>query len=136
MTKLAERLRTRIDEMGITQKQASKLAGISQQRMGNYVQNTRTPDIVTLSKLAVGLGVSADWLLGLNQSGPINDISPVLCRLLELDGMDAERAGVLSQVAQEAVRLLSTLADEGPYPDRAHLAAQAIWNTRPSAKPS
>lgn len=136
MDNLSDRLRKRIDEMGITQKHAAKLAGISQQRMGNYVQGTRTPDIITLAKIASGLGVSTDWLLGLNLVGPLNDISPVLHRLLELDGMDSERAKVLSEVAQEAVKLLATLGDEGSYPAKAHLAAQAIWNSRPSAKPS
>lgn len=133
---LTQRLKLRIQEMGVTQARAAKLAGITPQRMGNYVQGTRSPDILTLSKIARGFGVSADWLLGLNGTGAINDISPVVRRLLELDGMDAERAAVLSGVAQEAVRLLSTLSDDAPHQAKAHMATQAIWNTRPSLKTS
>lgn len=133
---LSERLKMRIEEIGVTQIRAAQLAGISPQRMGNYVQGTRSPDILTLSKIAHGLGVSADWLLGLTDNGAINDISPVVRRLLELDGMSPERAIVLSEVAQEAVKLLSTLSDDAPHPAKAHMAAQAVWNSRPQAKPS
>ncbi|WP_186265897.1 helix-turn-helix domain-containing protein [Sphingorhabdus sp. SMR4y] len=133
---MGKRIKARIDEIGLTQKRVAELSGISSQRLGNYVQGTRPPDICTLAKIANALGVSVDWVLGLSEHGPGTDIEPVLQRLLVLDGMDEARAAVLSQVAQEALRLLNTLPDDVEHRAKAHLAVQAIWNTRPSSKPS
>lgn len=136
MKTLGDRIKTRIADMGLTQKQAAAQVGISSQRFGNYVQDGRTPDIYTLAKIAKALDVSTDWLLGISENGERIDIQPVLTRLLELDGMKAEKALLLGEVAQEAVRLLSTLPDQAAEPATALLAAQAVWNSRLSSKPS
>ena len=136
MKTLGDKIKARIEEMGLSQKDAAQAIGISQQRLGNYAQDTRKPNVIILIKIARALGVSTDWLLGVSDCGPVADIQPVVSRLLELDGMNAEKAQLLGEVSQEAVRLLSSLSGQANYPETAHLAAQAVWNSRLFPKPS
>ena len=129
MTNMNDRIRTRIDELRLTQREVAKASGISNQRLGNYVQGTRKPDIETLPRIARALSVTTDWLLGVSEAGPV-DILPVVQRLLELDGLAAERAGAIAAAVQEALRILTALPDEGDTVMRSRLAAQAAWQAQ------
>jgi transcriptional regulator with XRE-family HTH domain len=135
MVEMADRIKQRLAQLDLSQVAAAKAAGISTQRFGNYVQGTRKPDIETLPKIARALNVSTDWLLGISETGPI-EISPVILRLLELEGVDPERANVIAAAVQEALRILSSLPDEGDAGLRSRLAAQAAWQVRRSPRPS
>lgn len=135
MIDVGARIRQRIAEMGITQADVARALGISQQRLGNYVNGKRPPDIETLVKVAKALNVSTDWLLGINESAP-TDIKAVVLRLLELDGIPETRAQVIAEVAARALQLLSALPAEGDARTRALLAAQAAWQSKPPSKPN
>lgn len=135
MGKLAKRIRQRYEELGLTQTEAAKASGCSPARFGNYVKDTRKPDLETLVRIARALRTTTDWLLGFNESAPV-DAQAVILRLLELEGMQRDRAEVIAAAAGEALRLLSALPDEGSARTRALLAAQAAWQMRPSSKPS
>lgn len=139
MGNLAVRIRQRYEELGLTQAEAAKASGCSTARFGNYVTqveaNRRKPDLDTLARIARALRTTTDWLLGLSEVVPV-DAQAVILRLLELEGMPRERAEVIATAAEEALRLLSALPDEGDARTRALLAAQAAWQMKPSAKPS
>lgn len=132
---VGKRIEQRIAEMGREQAEVAKATGLSVQRLNNYIKGRRPPDIESLVKLAKTLRVSADYLLGISEQAP-TDTKAVILRLLELDGMDQPRAEAIADAAAGALQLLSSLPDEGDARFRARVAAQAAWQTRPSAKPS
>lgn len=129
MDRVGARIRERLAELAMTQADLARATGLSTARIGNYVQGTRPPDIATLAKLARALQTSTDWLLGLSESRPL-DVRAVVFRLLQLDGMPEARASLLAEVASKAVQLLAALPGEGDNRTRAHLAAQAAWQTK------
>ena len=129
MEQVAERIRRRIAEMDVNQSDIAKAAGLSSQRFGNYVQGTRTPDIFVLARIARVLGVSTDWLLGLNEAGAV-EIKPVVLALLGLEGLPPERAEAIASTVQAALRILAGLPDEGGIALRSRTAALAAWQAR------
>ena len=50
---------------GLTQMQLGKVLGINQASISRFLGGYGTPRVPILFKIANGLGVSADWLLGL-----------------------------------------------------------------------
>ncbi len=50
--------------LGLTNAEVARRAGLSERRFGNYVTDTREPDLQTLTVLARVLAISADELLG------------------------------------------------------------------------
>ena len=65
------RLVTRARELGLSNAEVARRAGLSERRFGNYATDTREPDLQTLAVLARVLGISADELLGV--SAPTED---------------------------------------------------------------
>jgi len=61
------RLETLLKEKGITRKEFKDDTGISLQSISNYLNGNRRPDCEMVSKIAVALNVSADYLLGLSE---------------------------------------------------------------------
>lgn len=129
METLSAHIRLRLDQLGMSQAELARLTGMSTARIGNYAQGTRPPDIFALAKMARALQTSTDWLLGISETLP-TEVKPVLCRLLQLGGMPDARAEVIAEAASTALRLLSSFPDEGDDRTRAHLAAQAAWQTK------
>ena len=58
------RLAARAKELGLTHAEVARRAGLSERRFGNYVTDTREPDLHTLTILAKVLVISVDELLG------------------------------------------------------------------------
>lgn len=74
------RLREVISKKKITQKAVADSIGVGRATIGNYCDGSRTPDAITVGKLAKSLNVSADYLLGLSdEETPINNFSLVTC---------------------------------------------------------
>lgn len=67
-----ERLRYRRKNLDLNQTQLAQKTGLTQQEVSLYEKGDREPTIQTLARLAIGLGVSADWLLGLSDETPPN----------------------------------------------------------------
>lgn len=59
----ASNLRKRAEELGISNAEAARRAGLSERRYGNYVSGRREPDLATLVRIAAVLGTSPDRLL-------------------------------------------------------------------------
>lgn len=104
-------------------------AGLTPQRLGNYLSGRTVPDSPTIDRLAAVLRVDAGDLSG---AGPRLDerIVEVLTMVLQLDGQSPERADAVARTTVEALRVLRALPDDGPVRLRARLAAQAAWQTR------
>lgn len=131
--RVAQQLQTILEHRGLTQTEAAALCDMSVARFHNYLTDYRTPDLDTVMRMAKALGVTTDYLLGFSAELP--DMGEVVRRLLELEGMDAIRAGVIADTAQEALTLLLALPDEGDARTRSRFAAQAAWMQRGGPKP-
>lgn len=70
METLGERIKEVRCEKRITQKMLAQKSGISTKMLRNYERGHNEPGAAALGWLAQTLGVSADWLLGLEESPP------------------------------------------------------------------
>lgn len=61
-----QRLKRARQDRGLTQPEFAKLAGILDGNLSRYELDKSTPQMKTAVKLAGALGLSVDWLLGLN----------------------------------------------------------------------
>ena len=128
-----QQLQAILRQRDMSQTEAAALTDMSVARFHNYLTGYRTPDLDTVMRIAKAFGVTTDYLLGFNFEAP--DLAEVVRRLLELEGMDQIRAAVVADTAQEALKLLLGLPDEGDARLRARIAAQAAWQQRGGPKP-
>lgn len=63
MELFAANLRKRAGELGISNAEVARRAGLSERRYGNYVSGRREPDLATLVRIAVVLQTSPNILL-------------------------------------------------------------------------
>ncbi len=133
MTKIGDRIRARYEELGISQAEVARRCGMSAQRFGNYV-NKRPPDVGSLVKIARALDTTPDALLGVNEA-EAGDLTDTLGRLLQLEGISADRAGMLAKIALGARRLADTLPAENGAKLTPALAAQLLWIAQLGPKP-
>lgn len=84
---LGERLRTRRKQLGYSQYDLADLSGVSQMQISRYELDGNLPTSDSIVRLAKALGVTSDWLLGLN---------------------DALTESGLSEIEQMAVAILRT----------------------------
>ncbi|MCX8568791.1 helix-turn-helix domain-containing protein [Aminobacter sp. MET-1] len=65
MEPFATNLRKRAEELGISNAEAARRAGLSERRYGNYVSGRREPDLATLVRIADVLATTPNHLLTL-----------------------------------------------------------------------
>jgi transcriptional regulator with XRE-family HTH domain len=63
MTKFADNLKRRAEILGISNAEVARRAGLTERRYGNYVTGRREPDLNTLIRISVVLGVTPNDLL-------------------------------------------------------------------------
>ena len=63
MRRLGDVIKELLEQHNITQKELAELLDISPSTLGNYIQNTREPDYLTLIRIADYFHVSTDFLL-------------------------------------------------------------------------
>ena len=66
MDTFAKNLRRRAEELGISNAEAARRAGLSDRRYGNYVSGRREPDLATLVRIAQVLETTPNALLGID----------------------------------------------------------------------
>lgn len=132
---LGDQILARLKEMRMTQAALAREIGGSPQQVHNYIKNTRTPDEMTLAKIAAALRIDPADLSGRRESLE-KTLRVVLARLFDLAGVPQPKATVLVEAAIEALRLHATLDAESDALTRARLAAQAAWNAQPKARRS
>ena len=64
MTVFSERLRQRAEELGISNAEAARRAGIDERRYAHYISGRSETDLTTLIRIAKALGTTPNWLLG------------------------------------------------------------------------
>ncbi len=62
-----QRLRERAQQLGISNAEAGRRAGLDERRYAHYANGRREPDLATLVKIAVALHTTPNWLLGVDQ---------------------------------------------------------------------
>lgn len=60
------RIKQRLDELGMSQRELAQAVKITEVSMSRYINNDRTPKGPLISQIAKALDVSCDWLLGGN----------------------------------------------------------------------
>lgn len=67
----AKRLEQIMIERNVYPAQLSKITGIKRTVIYSYVSGTHQPSAFNIKRIAIGLGVSADWLLGITDNKKI-----------------------------------------------------------------
>ena len=86
---VGQRMKKRIEELGITQKEIAQKLGIATSTLNGYFNDTREPDYATLVKLSDVLDLSVDYLLtgkrqGTKKESSEEDMNSKTQDLLEL----------------------------------------------------
>ncbi|MCD7059119.1 helix-turn-helix domain-containing protein [Pelagibacterium xiamenense] len=85
MDSFSDTLRRRAADLGISNAEVARRAGLTERRYGNYVSGRREPDLATLVRIARVLETTPNVLLGFEEIGS--------------NGGDALRAKINSAVA-------------------------------------
>lgn len=101
MMVFAENLRSRAFELGLSNAEVARRAGLAERRYANYVIGRREPDLSTLLKIAEILGSSVDDLLRPRE--PSHKPNAVRDRLLAAIAVMDERDLEIFAVQAEAV---------------------------------
>ncbi|HHT7186871.1 TPA: helix-turn-helix domain-containing protein [Bacillus cereus] len=91
-----ERLKSLIDQKGISQQQLADVIGVSHVSVYNYVEGIKAPGTRTLQKIANHLKVTTDFLLGLSDSPDLTE------------DQDLQ----LTREAQEILQIINDLPEE------------------------
>ena len=68
-TSLGDKLKIVLSENKITQKELAKKLNIAPTTLNGYISNKRQPDLETVKKIAISLGVTTDYLLDCDDGG-------------------------------------------------------------------
>lgn len=82
MDVFASKLRERAAQLGISNAEVARRAGLSERRYGHYVSGVREPDLRTLVTIAETLGSTPDLLLGVADPKPSSQRQDLQDRIL------------------------------------------------------
>ena len=83
MDGVGKRLRARALDLGLSDAEVARRAGLTATRYGHYVSDYREPDLATLVRICRVLGLRPDELLAYEQLGGAGDeVQAVRCRLI------------------------------------------------------
>ena len=109
---IRQRIRTRMEALGITQAELADRAGVSRSGITELMKRDRSPSCEFLMKIANELAVSVDYLLGRSDEAEIEDIiqhervRTLLVRYLSLPIVEQDRV-------LEMLKLLSETKSPG-----------------------
>jgi len=114
MITFGSRLRQRAKELGISNSEAARRAGLSEGRYAHYITGKREPDLATVVRIAKVLGTSPNWLLDADTG---NDEETPLSNLLDrlsfaARSMTAEDLELLTVQAEAIVKLRSAVGGD------------------------
>ena len=78
------RLRELLDETKKAHQEIADLCHTQRQAVGNWVNGSARPDILSLAKIAAFFGVSTDYLLGLSENKTTDKATLEMCKSLNL----------------------------------------------------
>lgn len=91
-----ERLKNARNKKGYTQEELATLIGVAKTTLTGYEKGNREPDVIKIKKMASALGVSADYLLEINEKSE-EIIDPPITREAKKLAIAYDRADVESQ---------------------------------------
>lgn len=98
MESFALNLKSRTKELGISQADVARRAGLSERRYSNYVTGRREPDLATLVRIAVVLQTTPDKLLSLGTDDPASEPlarQRIRAAISVLSAEDLERVAIM-----------------------------------------
>lgn len=103
MSIFSERINGIMNQRQITQKQLAEIASVTESAMSHYVNGGRTPRIEVVSRLSVALGVTTDYLLGMDEPNTENESKLQFLQrsLAKLDAQQLEKAETLLKTVFE-----------------------------------
>lgn len=107
MELFARNLRRRAEQLGISNAEVARRAGLSDRRYGNYVSGTREPDLSTLVRIASVLAITVDELVGSTSNDAVRT-SEEIFRERIASALQALRADDLQRLAVMIEALAST----------------------------
>jgi transcriptional regulator with XRE-family HTH domain len=105
-----QRLQERARELGLSQVDVARLAGLNERRFNHYARGRRQPDLATLVRIASTLKTTPNWLLGVESvtaTGPRQRLEAKLNTTCQT--LDDFRLGL-------AVTLVTALATHEEHP--------------------
>jgi transcriptional regulator with XRE-family HTH domain len=81
MKVFGERLKQQAQNLGISNAEAARRAGLAERRFNNYCNDEREPDLATLAKIARALETSPDVLLGFGETPDTGKRANLIARL-------------------------------------------------------
>jgi transcriptional regulator with XRE-family HTH domain len=104
MRVLAERLRSRARELGLSNAEVARRAGLSERRYGFYVTNDHEPDLQTLLRICKVLATTPNVLLGISDDAKEGSRRAALAERLRAAGRALSESDLHTLVVQaEAV---------------------------------
>lgn len=73
MKELAQSLKDRAGELGLSNAEVARRADLLERRYGNYIAGVREPDLATLVRIAEVLETTTDALLGVGKTRKVTD---------------------------------------------------------------
>src|SRR3954469_16777595 len=89
-----ERLKARARELGLTDVEVARRAGLNDRRYAHYVTNAREPDLATLLRISRTLDTTPNDLLGL---------TPTDAELSDRQRLISELMSVINSLSEEGV---------------------------------
>lgn len=71
---IGRRLEIAMRNTGIKPRELCRMLGIKPQRLSTYTTGQVAPAAPMVRQLCEALGISADWLLGINKEGDANEL--------------------------------------------------------------
>lgn len=106
MDSFADNLRRRAADLGISNAEVARRAGLTERRYGNYVSGRREPDLATLVRIALVLETTPNALLGFDEMEKGDALRAKVGSAMEaLNKADQE---VLAACAEAIVKLRSS----------------------------
>lgn len=109
-TPIAERLKHARKMEGLNQQELADKCGIARNSVFGYEKGVREPDASVLKRMAGALGVSADWLLGIEGEPEVQKIPESGEEIITYVCTYKEKMSV-----QERLRLIAILAGGGDH---------------------
>jgi transcriptional regulator with XRE-family HTH domain len=103
---LAKRLRERAKQLGISNAEAARRAGLDERRFAHYTSGRSEPDLSTLKTIAKALGTTPNWLLGVSArtDGPAKVVALLDRLVTAASGMTHEQLELAVIQAEAIVR--------------------------------
>src|SRR5260221_13209591 len=125
MDRLGKRLRARAKELGLSDSEVARRAGLEPTRYGHYVAGRRKPEYVTLGRICEVLGVTPNDMLGATEG--------------QSSGSDRSRlterlAAVATALSDRDLRIAVALAEALLHHERREVAVKLTRKVRTRSK--